>query len=256
MAGRPKSFPLVRGRALRVTELNGCGGTRDDGRVVVTKGFVSVALTANVSEPEAIEVKNADGSTCVSDPGEAEFTGYTVDATFCNVDPCLFAMMTGQDVIYGYADGGTGVGTDVIGFSVNSSRKPDKSKFALELWARSPSKAGCGEEVDPDADPSGYLLLPFVGGGAIGDLTIENAAVTFTITGMSTTDGNAWGQGPYDVLDANTGTAQSPVWVAKPLPADIPTDDHLQVMFTTVAPPEETDGCVTFHDYTTPAAGG
>jgi hypothetical protein len=255
MAGRPKSFPLVRGRTLRVTELNGCGGTRDDGRVVVTKGFVSVALTANVNEPEAIEVKNADGSTCVSDLGESEFVGYTIDATFCNVDPCLFAMMTGQEVVYGWADGGAGAGTEVIGFSVASDKKPDKSKFALELWARSPSKAGCGEEVDPDADPSGYLLLPFVGGGSIGDLTIENAAVTFTITGMTTKDGNAWEDGPYDVLHANTGTPEAPVWVAKPLAVPVKPSQHLEVLFTTVKPPEETDGCVTFADYTAPAGG-
>ena len=91
-----RSFPLVRGRTMRVTRMDGCcrplGGPDSQ---VVTDGFVSVALTANITQPEEITVINANGQTCVRDPGCPEFNGYGVELTFCEVNPCLFSMVTG-----------------------------------------------------------------------------------------------------------------------------------------------------------------
>lgn len=251
MAGSSKSFPLVRGRTMRVTQLNGCGipipGTDPKSGMAVTKGFVSVALTANISEPEEIEVKNAGGEVCVSDKGTPEFTGYNVDITFCNVMPCVFAMLTGQDVLTGYKDGTDDTEADpVIGFSMDTKKKASDSHFALELWARSPAEAGCGVAANPDADPSGYLVLPFLKGGVIGDLTIENDAVSFTISGATTEDGNAWGVGPYNVLSKNTGTKAAPVYAGAKMKDALTTTNHLGVLYTTQAPPAETDGCVPF----------
>jgi hypothetical protein len=246
------SFPLVRGRTMRVTKLDGCGKPIATGETVaITKGFISVALTANIEEPEAIEVKNADGQTCVRDAGTAEFKGYNVDLTFCNVDPCLFAMLTGQDVVHGYTDGSDDTNVPVIGFTMDSAMKASDSYFALELWARSPgAEGGCVGGVvtaaNAEQDPSGYLVLPFLGAGVIGDLTIENAAVNFTISGAVTKDGNLWGKGLYDVLKANTGTKAAPVYEAKKLVDPLTGSTHLGVMYTTQAPPPATDGCVTY----------
>lgn len=254
MAGSSKSFPLVRGRTMRVIKLNGCGQpiASTGGGMAVTKGFVSVALTANVNEPEAIEVKNADGDTCVRDSGTAEFVGYNVDITFCQVDPCLFAMLTGQDVLTGYKNGTDDTeGDPVIGFTMDSKKKASDSAFSLEVWARSPSEGGCDSSgnvivVDPDADPSGYLALPFLKAGVIGDLTIENAAVTFTISGAVSQDGNQWGKGPFNVLTENTGTKASPTYTPAKLKDALTKTDHLAVLYTTLKPPAETDGCVPF----------
>jgi hypothetical protein len=255
MAGKATSFPLVRGRTMRVVKLNGCGQPITDaakGGMAVTKGFVSVALTANINEPEAIEVKNADGQTCVRDAGTAEFVGYNVDITFCKVDPCLFAMMTGQDVMTGYKDGTDDTDPEpVIGFTMDTARKASDSAFSLEVWARSPSEGGCDASgnvlvADPDADPSGYLVLPFLKAGVIGDLTIENAAVTFTISGAVTQDGNLWGKGPFNVLTENTGTKAAPQYTPAKLAKPLTKTDHLGVFYTTLKPPAETDGCVPF----------
>ncbi len=66
-------------------------------------------------------------------------------------------------------------------------------------------------------------------GGVIGDFTIENAAITFTITGAATQDGNSWGIGPYPDMQ---------------LTEPLDPDDHLYVIFSTEDPPEVTDGCV------------
>ena len=50
---------------------------------------------------------------------------------------------------------------------------------------------------DPNAGGSfGYTLLPFIGGGVLGDFTIENGAVTFVLQNAATKDGTGWGVGP------------------------------------------------------------
>jgi hypothetical protein len=254
-AGKSTSFPLVRGRTMRVVKLNGCGQPITDpakSAMAVTSGFVSVALTANINEPEAIEVKNADGQTCVRDAGTAEFTGYNVDITFCNVMPCVFSMLTGQDVMTGYKNGTDDTDPEpVIGFTMDSARKASDSAFSLEVWARSPSPSGCDDSgnvitVDPDADPSGYLVLPFLKAGVIGDLTIENGAVSFVVSGAVSQDGNQWGKGPFPVLTENTGTKAAPQYTPAKLAKPLTKTDHLGVFYTTLKPPAETDGCVPF----------
>lgn len=227
----PKSFPLVRGRTMRVTKTDGCcvpAYDEPDGQVV-SEGFVSVALTANITAPEEIVVTNASGKTCVRDPGCPEFNGYNAEITFCEVSPCLFSLVTGQPSV-------TDANGDVIGFRMNSGISACDSGFSLEVWMGVPGVACSG-----DAGAFGYLLLPCLQAGTVGDFTIENAAVTFTVTGAVTKDGNGWGVGPYDVVD--DGSVPGTV-TPSPLPDPLDADDHLYVIFTTVPPPDETDGCV------------
>lgn len=212
-----KSFPLVRGRRMRVTKTDGCCGPQyGDDNSIVTDGFVSVALSANITEAEEITVVNANGQTCVRDSGSPKFDGYGVEMTFCEVQPCLFSLITGQETVVN-AQG------DVVGFKMNSGITLDSSGFALEVWMGVP-----GVACEGDAGAYGYLLLPCLQGGVLGDFSIENAAITFTITGASTRNGNAWKNGPY----ADTK-----------LPFALDEDDHLYVIFTTQDPPEVTDGC-------------
>lgn len=213
-----KSFPLVRGRSMRVTKTDGCcGPDYGDDHSIATEGFVSVALTANITEAEEITVTNANGKTCVRDAGSPTFDSYSAVITFCEVQPCLFSMITGQPLVFN-TEG------EIIGFKMNSKVTLDSSGFGLEVWMGVPGVACAG-----DAGAYGYLVLPCLQGGIVGDFTIENAAITFSITGASTQDGNAWGTGPY--LDTQLDEPLDP-------------DDHLLVIFTTVAPPEPTDGCV------------
>jgi hypothetical protein len=222
----PKSFPLVRGRVMRVTKVDGCcAPVYGPDNQVVTEGFVSVALTANVNEPEEISVVNAAGKTCVRDPGCPEFQGYNAEITFCEVSPCLFSLVTGQPSVVDAAG-------ETIGFRMNTGISTCDSGFALEVWMGVPGVACSGE-----AGAFGYLLLPCLQGGVVGDFTIENAAVTFTVTGAVTKDGNGWGVGPYNVVEDDAG-------VDGPLPDPLDPDDHLYVIFTTLAPPAPTDGCV------------
>ena len=197
--------------------------------MLVTEGFITAGLTANINEPEEITVTNANGQTCVRDAGCAEFTGYGIELTFCEVDPNLFAMLTGQDVVRN-ANG------HIVGFRMNKDRKACDAGVAIELWAGVP-----GERCDTDSLAAsqgnfGYIMLPFVQGGVLGDFTIENAAITFSVTGAATEGGSTWGVGPYDVtLQANGQPG--------PLLQPIDSGDHLHVQYTQVAPPENTEGC-------------
>jgi hypothetical protein len=203
---------------MRVTKTDGCCGPQfGNDNSIVTDGFVSVALSANITTAEEITVTNANGKTCVRDTGSPSFDGYGVELTFCEVQPCLFSMITGQPLV-------TDPAGDVIGFKMNSGVKLDASGFALEVWMGVP-----GVACEGDAGAYGYLLLPCLQGGVIGDFTIENAAITFTITGAATKDGNGWGLGPYESHRLST---------------PLEDDDHLYVVFSTVEPPAETDGCV------------
>lgn len=227
MAGQ-RTFPLIRGKVMRVTQVDGCGApVAGVASTVVSKGFVSVALAPDITEAEPIEVQNADGQTCARDPGSPSMNGYTVETTFCNVNPALYALMTAQEVV---TDGAG----EAVGFRVNTKVDLSTKAYALEVWAGVP-----GEACSGGAGAYGYFLVPFVQAGVVGEVTIENGAVTFTVTGSKTKDGNAWGVGAYDVvLDASDA--------AGPLLDPLDPNDHLHVQFTEVAPPAETDGAVAY----------
>lgn len=219
-------FAMVRGRRLRATKLDGCGSVAlGPSSKVVSKGFISVGLTANNKEGEVISVTNANGDECVHDEATPQFQNWTIQISFCGVDPELFTLLTGQPLVLS-ADG-----TEAVGFRVNSKVDADLSGFALELWTGIPVDA-CD---DVSETPYGYLLIPFVKGGTIGDLTVENGAINFNVANAKSRDGSGWGVGPYDVTRDEVGAVG-------PLNEAITSGDHLHTEKVTVAPPTETDG--------------
>jgi hypothetical protein len=205
---------------MRVTRLDGCGnkvlGPKNS---VTSDGFTTAALAANTDEGETIDVTNAAGKQCILDEPAPRPTGFTVTLTFCQVDPELYTLVTGQPVVYA-ADGTTPVGVDV-----NSDVDLSTSGFALELWSSVPSNACVG-----GVQEYGYFLLPFLRGGSLGDVSIENAAITFTINNAVTKDGNNWGVGPYNVVKNVSG-------VDSPLNVALSTKNHLHLEKTATAPP-------------------
>jgi hypothetical protein len=95
----------------------------------------------------------------------------------------------------------------------------------MELWSNVPAGVCSGGTT-----AYGYLLFPFVTGGTLGDFTVENAALNFTLTGAATKDGNTWGVGPFNVVRNASN-------VAGPLNTAIATTRHMHMELTTVAPP-------------------
>lgn len=224
-----KCLSLVKGRRLRATRLDGCGRVifGDDSQVV-TKGFITVSYTANTTESDEINVVNASGEVCVYEAAVTSLTGYGVEMQFCEVDPELLSILTGQPVVIGP----TG---SVIGFDVDTKITLDNSNFALELWAGSPAGDAC---ATVGAQGSfGYLILPFVTGGILGDFEVTNGSVTFTVTGANTKEGNSWGVGPYDVM---LGAGPTPV--PGPMNTPVSTSLALRTIIVDVAPPEPACG--------------
>lgn len=226
-------FNSVRGRVIRATLLDSCGvpALDEDGNIttLVTDGFVSVAYSNEIDEGDEIVVKKADGTLCINEPGCPIIKWVNIEATFCQVDPDLVAMMTGWPRV---ADNDA----DTVGFRVQSTIECHGG-VALEVW--SDVTQGFCEEGSAQYV---YFLAPWVTQGILGDFTIENDAASFVLSGKAI-KGSGWGVGPYDV---DLGPGDLPA----PLITPIGADDILDIHLTTVAPPvaacgssDETPAC-------------
>lgn len=227
-----------RGAAMRVTRLDNCGRpVFGDYGMGVKHSFISVGVTTNTTEGEAIEVTAANGRTCLNVPGDTEFQSEGLEIQLCDLDPEFVALITGFP-LYLDAFG------NPIGVEITKNASLTSHGFALELWTNTEGSDVCD---DPDAEGAyGYILFPYIRGGIVGDFTIENAAYNLTITGATTRDGSRWGVGPYQVLPA------SPTGVG-PLPTAITTGTHMLPLTTSVAPPTEYCGTRPLLDLDEPA---
>lgn len=219
-------FAPVLGKRLRAFTLDACGATPasgTEGAMVVTNGFISVTLSSQVEDGTEIITKKADGSLCVNEMTNPSFKRFTVEIEFCGVDPGLLSVVTNANIYEDYSN-------DPIGFTVPEGTID--GRFSLELWTGL-SGAAC---ASGDEEASGYLLLPFVASGVLGDITIDGEnAVTFSLTGAFTKGGNQWGTGPVNVMFDDNGDPA-------PLPTALDPLDHLLMIEVGLAPPASVCG--------------
>lgn len=213
-------FTPIKGKRIRVTQLDECGRITPTSQSIVTDGFITVNLSGEIEDGNEILVRNANGAICINEKQSDSFKRLTVEIQFCDVNPSLMAVLTNAQEYADYAG-------DVAGFTVAEGEMT--GKFALELWTGLAGQA-CGE----GGEASGYMLLPLVNAGTMGDLEIgaENA-ITFSLSNATTRGGNTWGTGPYLVMNDSTG----PSPVAAYLPTPLDSDDHLLIVQTDLAPP-------------------
>lgn len=233
---KQKQVSLYKSKTMRVTEVDFSGRpVHGPESVIVTNGQITTAFTANVEDGEALSGTNGNGDICWTEPADPSFTGYGIEATFCNVDFALFEKLTGHPVILN--DDGT-----IVGIEEGSTVKLSDVTFALELWtgAKSSDAARTGAQGE-----WGYILTPFVRGGTITDITVENAAITFGVTGMVTKNGTNWGKGPYNV--------ELVAGVPSPLFTAVAKTAYRRTMSVEVAPPEVFEGSIPLLDSTDPA---
>lgn len=213
-------IPIL-GKRLRVTSLDSCGNPPASGTAkagLATDGFISVKLSSEVEDGTEIITKKASGALCVNEKLADSFKRFSIEMEFCGVNPALLAFMTNANPYNDYA-------TDLAGFTIPEGTI--SKRFALELWTGLSGQA-CQPGV---SEASGYLLLPQIVAGVLGDVTIDGEnAVTFSLTGANTKGGNNWGVGPYKVV---YGVASAP----SPLPQAISPFDHLLLIDTAIAPP-------------------
>ena len=224
-------FSPVLGKRIRVTRLDACGApaaTGTVGQALATNGFITATLSAEVEDGQEILTRKADGSLCVNERTSPSFKNFTLEIEFCGVDPALLSIVSNAEPYEDWAG-------DLAGFTVPEGTL-DK-KFAFELWTGLSGQA-CQEGA---TDVGGYLLLPYVQAGVLGDIEVgsENA-VTFSLTGAYTLGGNGWGVGPYDVLMDTITTPGTPT--PAPLPTALDPADHLLMIDTALAPPPSAPG--------------
>lgn len=222
----------IQGTTMRVQTVNSCG-TPNTGSCVsaVSTGFVSVEMQDQVESGQEIVVLNAAGVMCVNEKSPTQLKWIDVTITFCNVDPELFSLITGSTLVLNDA-----VSPAAVGFQTRTSNYATGA-FGLEVWTNM-ANAQCVTVGTFSLVPYGYFLLPRVIEGVVGDLKIENAAVSFTVKGR-TKQGTNWGVGPKNVL-ANMTTA-----AAEPLLVALPSDTHRHLQWTYLAPPAASCGCAS-----------
>lgn len=234
-----KTFSLIGGRVARLTRLDGCGAPDyGDRSRIVFKGFVSIAATAEIDEGEAVEVRNANGDLCAERKAKPKHKGYTVEITFCGAHPDAVNFTTASPLVL------NGIG-DVAGFDVDMEVDGSQSGFATEVWA----EEGEGDGCSPSGDIGfGYVLLPFLQGGVVGDFTIENDAINFVVSNATSKKGHSWGTGPY-LIDVNE--EDEPVTLAALSPSIA-----LRVVEVHLTPPDESEGAIPLDDPDAAAATG
>lgn len=185
---------VVRAPAARVTRLNTCCEAVSTGcDYATTESFVDITLTKVLQERQDAFQLNAHGDICVDKPKFPILRWYEVVVTFCGVDPELFNIVSNEPLILNDA---------VVPEAIGWCTLPDSASaanFGLEFWTGT-DEDGC-EDGDVDY---GYGSLACIKQGMIGDVTIANGVINFTVSGITQIP-NAWGLGPYNVLINETG---------------------------------------------------
>ena len=226
-------FPFAQGRRLRVTKLDNCGNPDEEDTCarVVSKGFVQVSVGSQVINGTTIEPLNASGDLCYQVRSPDQFARHTLSIEFCEVDPSLFSMVVNANQVLDYAG-------DIVGFQ--TVQGASDAGYALEIWMGVPG-VDCPAQGDNPVDSLGYVLFPFVIPGALGDFTIANDAVTFSVSGFTQGNGN-WLQGPYDIVAIGADNAPGPLIEA------LPSDVHAHLQWTSIPAPDEFCGCLEISD--------
>ena len=166
---------VVRAPAARVTRLGPCGEILSTGcDFATTESFVEITLTKVYQERQDALQLNANGDICVDKPKFPILRWYEVTIQFCNVDPELFNIVSAEPLVMNDA---------LIPEAIGWCTLPDSaasSNFALEFWTGTEDE-GC----DDDEIIYGYGILPRIIQGTIGDVTINNGVITFTVTAIT-----------------------------------------------------------------------
>lgn len=220
---------VVRAPAVRVTRLDACGVVDESAcSYAVSESIVDITLTKVYQDRQDALRINANGDICVDKPKAPILRWYEVTITFCQVDPELFNILTSDPLILNDALVPEAVGWCTLPDSANASN------FALEFWT------GTGDDECDDGEVVyGYGILPRLVQGTIGDITIGNDAVDFTVTAI-TRGGNQWGTGPYNVIINETGPNAG---LPGPLLVAIDPRAHKCFQWTTLGPPDAACGC-------------
>ena len=210
----------IKGRVMRLISLDVCGNpiTGASGLQVITKGFIQIQLDPQYEDGEQIRQKLADGSLCVNDDDDDEFTMMQLTVDMCGVCPSVEQIVNGARLL--------GTGAPVTGTGAAYGEGVISSRFSLEVWQNVTGRGNC----DPATGLPRYVYwsFPNVGHARRGASTIENAGLTMQFIAKTDGVGVLWGDGP------GTLGPWAPAFVE---------GEHYLWNITTVAPPTIPANC-------------
>lgn len=178
----------IKGTHYRIVKLDACGNpvTGTGSMVVVSKGFVSVAMEPQYEDGEEFFEKTADGDICVNQKDNPILKRMQLTIELCEVNTTATAYLSSARELTVSGAGVTGTG---FAFSEGSP----SNRYSLEVWQRVAGSGAC--------DPSGaqryiYNAWPNVGASQIGTYTIENARTSLSVQSETQAAGFSWGRGP------------------------------------------------------------
>ncbi len=211
-------FGVLRGKRVRVTQLNTCSVPVTGNSYVVSSGFIQVTLSAEVEGGDEYIQKNADGALCINERAPDSLKRLSIAIDWCKVDPDIISIITGNPLEMS--------GADAVGFRIEEGLAD--ARWGLDLWS------GLSDQDCAAGEQYGYLLVPNITGSTLGDIQIQNGTTTFTSNGY-TEHNSGWGVGPYDVIGSPAG----------PLDVAISSVQHALLRTTVVAPPAAVCGAQT-----------
>lgn len=178
-------YAMVRGSAVRVTELDARGRVGDPVRYAVSTAVATVTVNEVLDSGSDETIRSPERARRVRFRRPDKVLGYTVDVKFLRVDPGLYSLISGVPLVRNAAG-------DVIGFDADARERV--TTFGLEVWSRL-SANRCAD----GAQKYGYTLFPSLSGGRIAGFAFTNGAVSFTLVGARSSKRVGWGIGPYDL---------------------------------------------------------
>lgn len=213
VAGKPWS--PVRGKRMRLTRLSASlAPVVGPATTGVSDGFVTVKITPQYDDGDAIQQKNANGDYCVNETADPVLTGVEAEIAFCGVNADYLSMLTGFSSVVDFEAAAVGL---------RLSGGVPLTNYALEVWTGVASNGAAW----------GYLLLPALGGGKISEFTVQNGTTDFTVTSKSK-EGSQWGTGPGTYLPIGTGAQGA---TPGKLLTAIGARDYVHLERVTIAPP-------------------
>jgi len=194
---------MVRGSAIRVTELGRRGQVLDSIRYATSKAVAKVTIN-EVTETAKNEIlRNPEEEKRLRFVRSAQTIRYTAGIEFLRVDPGVLGLVAGVSQTSkgaaGFGEGafgefpfGDGIEGTAIGF--DSGTRLPTTAFALEVWSKL-----AGQRCVDGSPMWGYTLFPYLRGGRLGGFKFHNGRISFNLVGAQTRRASRWGVGPYDL---------------------------------------------------------
>lgn len=206
------TVPQLQACRIRVSNLDADGSpTVGAANAYTSDALVSMGVSPQFEEGDAINLKNACGNVVVNFKGASSFTRADVTITLATPDPYLSAFLGAGDPI---------IESGVIGFAAPNLGALSEDGVSVELWVRRGGTTG-----DSDADfPYARWVYPKIKNLKPGDFSHENGVLQPVFSGEAVENPN-WGNGPFnDWLRASDRVWQwFPVTTLPALSAGSPT---------------------------------